>query len=57
MKRRIMTSNWGKQYAIKKLINIVITTIPIRHESIVVGVSEINLKYYVDVPINSTTIN
>ncbi len=52
-----MTSNWGKQYAIKKLINIVITTIPIRHESIVVGVSEINLKYYVDVPINSTTIN
>ncbi len=49
---------WGKQYATKKkLNNIVVTTIPIHHESIVIGVSEINLKYYVDVPTNFTTIN
>jgi hypothetical protein len=57
MKRRIMISNGENNMLQKKLINIVVTTIPIHHESIVAHVFEINFKYYVDVPINSTTIN
>ncbi len=52
-----MISNGENNMLQKKLINIVVTTIPIHHESIVAHVFEINFKYYVDVPINSTTIN
>jgi hypothetical protein len=57
MKRRIMISNGKNNMLQKKLINIVVTIIPIHHESMVAGVSKIDLRYYVDVPTNSTTIN
>jgi len=57
MKRRIMISNGKNNMLQKKLINIVVTIIPIHHESMVDGVSKIDLRYYVDVPTNSTTIN
>jgi hypothetical protein len=46
---------WGEQYVAEELINI--TTTPLDLESLVPSVSKINLKYYVDVPTNSTTIN
>jgi len=49
---------WGEQYVAKELISITTTTTnPLDHESLVVSVSKINPRYYVDVPTNSTTIN
>jgi hypothetical protein len=43
MKRRIMISNGKNNMLQKKLINIVVTIIPIHHESMVVGVSKLTL--------------
>jgi hypothetical protein len=48
---------FGKQYVVTELINITTKIIPLGHESLVTIIDKINLKYYVDVATNSTTIN
>jgi hypothetical protein len=47
---------WGKYYVAKEHINITTIT-PLYHESLVASVFEMNFRYYVDMPIKSTTIN
>jgi hypothetical protein len=47
---------WEKQSNTTKLINISTTT-PLAHDNLVVNVSKIHPNYYVDLPINSTTMN
>jgi hypothetical protein len=48
---------FGKQYVAVELINITTKITPLDHEYLAITIRKTNLKYYVDVAINFTTIN
>ncbi len=46
---------WEEQFATTKLINVLAT--PLAHDNLTIGVTEIHLRYYVNLHTKSTSTN